>query len=233
MQQLGLGQSLDDALNDTLGMDANAFEDAWLADWREHIRQITAALDALLLTRQNVVIDGDEEAFLRTLADDPAILGDEQTWWQQIQAQGVADFALEGKPVAYFDDGILLTEVKTRYRSSEVQANTANNTVNVRLASGSNGFYWAGPNLDTLISDRVTVRYPPGKKELAVQVLAETETVLTELGSDLSSPRPSDLHPTTRRRQGFPRLVAHLAAHLDDRLELAWILCTLGRASRR
>ena len=117
VQQLGRGQSLDDALNEALGMNASAFEDAWLADWRARIRQTTADLDALLLARQNAVACGDEAAFLQSIdSDDPAILADEQAWWRQVQAQGVANYILEGRPLAYLDNGGLLAEIKSSYR---------------------------------------------------------------------------------------------------------------------
>ena len=78
VQQLGRSQSLDAALIETLGMDAEAFDKAWLTDWRQRIRQTTADLSALLMARQDAVVGNDEAAFLQSIdANHTAILADE------------------------------------------------------------------------------------------------------------------------------------------------------------
>ncbi len=184
-QQLGRGQSLDDALNEALGMNASAFEDAWLADWRARIRQTTDEIDTLLLTRQNAVTMGDEAAFLQSFdSDDPTILADEQAWWRQVQTQGVANYILEGRPLVYLDNGDLLAEIKSSYRPRNGD-NTSSATFITLLTPASDGYLWAGPDQDTLTSEMAVVYFPPGREEIAEQVMTEVETTLAALDSDL------------------------------------------------
>ena len=194
VQQLGRGQSLDDTLNETLGMNASAFEEVWLADWRGRIRQTTADLDALLLARQSAVVGGDKEAFIRTIATgDPAIFADELAWWEQVRAQGVANIVFEGRPLVFLDNGGLLAEIESSYRPNGPQASTHSATFTTLLKTAAqdesvirrSGYRWAGPQSATLTGEQVVIHYPPGQEEMAEQALAEVENTLSALATDL------------------------------------------------
>ena len=88
---LGHGDSLDQALNQLVGLNAAGFESAWQTTWRQRLFQAQEQMTTLLEARQAAVVAGDKTAFLRTVdPSDPTLLAEERAWFADLIAKRFA-----------------------------------------------------------------------------------------------------------------------------------------------
>ena len=176
------------ALSGTWQMDATAFEQAWQGEWRARLEALQSEVDAVLAKRTEAVLAGDRDHFLETVDGSvPALLEEERRWFERLPARPVEEFDLQGVPMAWLEDGSIVTSVTMSYRLSGTaqQWDEESVSLTVLLSPEGEGYRWSGPPFQALQSGPFSVLYPPGQHEVAQSVLTETVTLYGRLAERL------------------------------------------------
>ncbi len=187
---------LDAALGRAVGQDSQAFEAAWRSAWGARLDAVQAGLDRLLAARTAAALAGDPSAFAGTV--DPAVphlQAEARSWLAALQRARADELTMAARPLALLDDGSVLARVELAGHLLATGGSPAYD-LDILFTPGETGFYWAGPRLETLAGELVSVRYPPGQDALARDVLATAASLYRGLAARLEVAAPAPLAVT-------------------------------------
>jgi Zn-dependent M28 family amino/carboxypeptidase len=189
-------EGADEALMRAIGVDSEAFEAVWQSDWRMRLDRAQRELDAVLANRQDAILSGNLDAFLNSVDPTvPYLRAEERSWFEGLADAQIDQLAITGTPVALLNDGQLLAKVLIEYSLVQEGQDLSSGRpeLEVVFTPGGQGLLWSGVLFEELLGERVQVRFPSGKQELAAIVLDQAETILRELDGRLGLRLPQEV----------------------------------------
>jgi uncharacterized protein len=189
-------ETADAALLRALGVDSEGFDAAWPSAWRTRLETVQQDLDEVLAIRQDAVLNGDLEAFLRTVNPaTPNLMSEQRIWFEVFADLQFDEWSITGSPVAFLDDGQVLVHVWINYglRQSDGSTLSGRPELNVIFAPSADGLLWSGAWFDELRGDHVLVLFPIGEQETAEIVLEQANTILEELDGRFGITLPDEV----------------------------------------
>ncbi|HSM71801.1 MAG TPA: DUF418 domain-containing protein, partial [Anaerolineales bacterium] len=186
----------DQALSAALRLDQDAFDRAWQVHWRTRLDSAQDALNAVLAQRAEAVLSGNEALFLETADRNVAnLLAEEKDWFADLSQFLPDTFLLTGRPLVLLDNGDILASVRMEYELKDVSAvwGRGDLPMTILFTSRSGEYFWAGPLTESVIGNRIRVRYPAGQEELAEALLADAEIFYAQLANEVDVSNPSRL----------------------------------------
>ncbi|MBT7075766.1 MAG: M28 family peptidase, partial [Anaerolineae bacterium] len=176
------------ALKSALGMDAESFETAWQADWESRLENAQDGIREVLSARNSAIRNGNSNAFLATVdSRTPNLINEEKSWFADLAEYPLEFLTYNGQPLAFYEDGSLLVSVTTEWQLEGITEKWGggSSTFNIRFEKSGNAYRWAGVPLENLYGQKIRIRYPAGKEEIAQNFLENAEEIYTELATDL------------------------------------------------
>ncbi|MBE9524864.1 MAG: DUF418 domain-containing protein, partial [Chloroflexi bacterium] len=182
----------DDAINavllEELQMDNVSFHAAWQQNWLTRLLSTQKSLDENLAMRSSSIVQGDFTAFLNTVDEKvPNLKSEQASWLESISQHNIRSFSLSAHPITFFEDGTILASVLMNYQLREANENLGQASVshNILFTPNQNGLLWAGPYMEELSGNLVSVRYPKGKEILAQDILNNADSIYPQLADQL------------------------------------------------
>ncbi len=187
------GAGLDEALGRAAGLDSPAFETAWRSAWEARLGAVQAGLDRVLAARTAAALAGDPVGFAGTVDPSlPHLQAEARHWVEALHRARAEELTMAARPLALLENGGVLAQVDLAGRLLATGGSPAY-TLDVLFTPREAGFYWAGPRLETLAGDLVSVRYPPGQAVLASELLSSATAIYRGLAARLDMPAPAPL----------------------------------------
>ena len=191
----GLGAALQTAVNQT----PTQFEAAWQGDWRSQLAAAETAVNDLLATRANAILNPNRGAFLNTVDETvPHLRQEESHWFDDLAQYPPLSLSWTGEPLVLYDDGRVLADVILVYELDGLTGQRRGGTVQqeILFSPAENRLRWAGVPFAALSGERADILYPPDQPELAQKLLTTVTGLVAQLPDYLTTGLPDG--PTNR-----------------------------------
>lgn len=205
-------RGLNTTLQEVVGQTPAQFEAAWRQDWESQLVGAGTAVNTLLTTRINAILNQNRAAFLNTIDDTaPYLRMEEDHWFDDLVQYPPLSLSWTGEPLVINSDGSILANVTLVYELDGLSGRRKGGSVQqeVLFTPAENGLRWAGTPFATLSGEQVDILYPPDQSELAQKLLIYAEELTTRLPDDATNRLTLKLYPddASFRISVYPSLV--------------------------
>jgi Zn-dependent M28 family amino/carboxypeptidase len=176
---------------------------------------------------QASIVDGDREAFIGLIDPGDPDLGARQTaWFDHVHSRGLADISIRPDEIE-IGDGEARVALKVAYHWADEERPEASISYPARFTQHDGAWHFAGPDLDELGGEVVTVARLAGTSVDVRELLSSTQQAYLSLAADLGAEPVSGTRCVIYPDERTLRAIARPAARED----VAWLVPSASLAS--